>query len=110
MRMFVGGEWVEGTETITVVNPYGGSPVDTVPKAGPGDVETPLATVARGVSNAGQVCISTQRVLVDRSVYGDFLDALVPQVEADATGNPLEETVAMGTMVREADAVRVGRG
>ena len=66
------------------------------------------ATVASGYSNAGQVCISTQRVLADGKIYSDFLDALKPQVEAVSTGNPLVETVRMGPMIRETDAVRVG--
>ena len=66
------------------------------------------ATVASGYSNAGQVCISTQRVLADGQIYSDFLDALKPQVEAVSTGNPLVETVRMGPMIRETDAVRVG--
>jgi glyceraldehyde-3-phosphate dehydrogenase (NADP+) len=37
-----------------------------------------LATVATGYSNAGQTCISTQRVLVDQKVDGDFLSGLKP--------------------------------
>ncbi|MBF8267028.1 MAG: putative aldehyde-dehydrogenase-like protein y4uC [Dehalococcoidia bacterium] len=65
------------------------------------------ATVTSGYSNAGQVCISTQRVLVADIVYGDFLDLLKPQVEAIVTGNPLAETTKMGPMIRETDAIRV---
>jgi glyceraldehyde-3-phosphate dehydrogenase (NADP+) len=65
------------------------------------------ATATTGFANAGQVCISTQRVLVDRQVYGDFLDALTPRVEAISTGNPIDESVGMGPMIRESDAVRV---
>src|SRR5262249_923522 len=34
------------------------------------------ATSVGGYANAGQVCISTQRLLVDRLVYADLLDAL----------------------------------
>ena len=66
------------------------------------------ATVASGFSNAGQVCISTQRVFAERSVYADFLDALVAPAEAFATGNPLDESMRMGPMIRESDANRVG--
>ena len=66
------------------------------------------ATVASGFSNAGQVCISTQRVFADRSVYADFLDALVAPTEAFSTGNPLDEAIRMGPMIRESDANRVG--
>ncbi len=65
------------------------------------------ATVATGYANAGQVCISAQRVLADRRIYGDLLDALKPAVEGLKTGNQLDEAVKMGPMVRERDAVRV---
>jgi len=69
--------------------------------------EVAKATAATGYALAGQVCISTQRVLVNQRVYGDFLDALKPEVEAIVTGNPLEESTRMGPMIRESDAVRV---
>ena len=67
------------------------------------------ATAASGFANAGQVCISTQRVLADRSIYADFLDALVAPTQAFAAGNPLDESVRMGPMIRESDANRVGQ-
>ena len=66
------------------------------------------ATVQSGYSNAGQVCISTQRVIVDGKAYGDYLDALKPAVEAIAVGDPSSGDTVMGPMVRESDAVRVG--
>jgi glyceraldehyde-3-phosphate dehydrogenase (NADP+) len=65
------------------------------------------ATVASGYGNAGQVCISTQRVIVDKKVYGDYLDALTPLVASLTTGDPMSEKVKVGPMVRERDAVRV---
>ncbi len=65
------------------------------------------ATAATGYALAGQVCISTQRVLVNDGVYGDFLDALRPEVESIVTGNPLEAQTQMGPMIREQDAIRV---
>ncbi|MCH8106903.1 MAG: aldehyde dehydrogenase family protein [Chloroflexi bacterium] len=66
------------------------------------------ATAASGFSNAGQVCISTQRVFADRRIYADFLDALVESTKAYAPGNPQDESVRMGPMIRESDATRVG--
>jgi acyl-CoA reductase-like NAD-dependent aldehyde dehydrogenase len=63
--------------------------------------------VATGYSNAGQVCISTQRVLVLESAYDKLLQALRPRVEAIGTGNPLDEKTLMGPMIRERDAIRV---
>lgn len=65
------------------------------------------ATATTGFANAGQVCISAQRVIVNDAVYGDFIDALTPQVQALTTGNPIDDGVTMGPMVRERDAVRV---
>lgn len=65
------------------------------------------ATAATGYALAGQVCISTQRVLVSDQVYEDFLDLLRPEVESIVTGNPLEEQTKMGPMIRESDAIRV---
>ncbi len=60
-----------------------------------------------GFANAGQVCISAQRILTPRGRTGDFLDALKPRVESLTTGDPLNEATKMGPMVREADAIRV---
>lgn len=65
------------------------------------------ATAITGFANAGQVCISTQRILVNQKLYGDFLDVFKPKVEALATGNPLADGIKMGPMIREKDAVRV---
>lgn len=65
------------------------------------------ATAATGFANAGQVCISAQRVLVNQEVYGDFIDILKPKVESLTTGNPIEEDALLGPMIREEDAIRV---
>ena len=65
------------------------------------------ATAMTGFANAGQVCISTQRIFAQNDVYGDFIDALKPAVENLTTGNPLDEDVKMGPMIRASDAERV---
>ena len=65
------------------------------------------AVALTGYANAGQVCISAQRVLAAGRIYSDFLDALKPRVEAITTGSQLEEKVKMGPMMREKEAVRV---
>src|SRR5262249_51188192 len=65
------------------------------------------AVAATGYANAGQVCISTQRVLASGPIYGDFLDALGPKVRALSTGNQLDEKTKVGPLVREKEAVRV---
>jgi len=67
------------------------------------------ATAVSGYANAGQVCISTQRVLVNNRIYSDLLGALRPRVEAITVGDPLAESTQMGPMIREEDAIRVER-
>jgi acyl-CoA reductase-like NAD-dependent aldehyde dehydrogenase len=64
-------------------------------------------TAITGYVNAGQVCISAQRLLVSDRIHGDFLDALRPKVEAITVGDQLDERTTMGPMIREADAIRV---
>jgi acyl-CoA reductase-like NAD-dependent aldehyde dehydrogenase len=81
------------------------SPVIVMPDADLDKVAA--AVVATGYANAGQVCISTQRVLTIGKIYGDFLDALKPKVASLATGNQLDERTRVGPMVRENDAIRV---
>src|SRR5262249_50920032 len=67
------------------------------------------AIVATGFSNAGQVCISAQRVLAMPKVYDQPVELLKPKVAALKTGNPLESATKMGPMIRTADAERVER-
>ncbi len=65
------------------------------------------ATAIGGYVNAGQVCISTQRVLVQKKVYRDFLDALKPKVEAIKVGDPLKDETRLAAMITESAAERV---
>lgn len=81
------------------------SPVIVMPDADLGKVASVVSLT--GYGNAGQTCISTQRVLTAKKVYGDFLDALKPKVEALATGNQLDDKSKVGPMVKESEAVRV---
>lgn len=81
------------------------SPVIVLPDA---DLDKAArAIVATGYANAGQVCISAQRILTHDKVYGDLLDCLQPLVGSLTTGDPLDEGVRVGPMVRESDAERV---
>ena len=66
-------------------------------------------TISSGFANAGQVCISLQRAIASDKIYADYLDALKAGVEAINTGDPLDEGVRMGPMVREQDALRVNQ-
>ena len=81
------------------------SPVIIMPDADMNKVTTALAST--GYAHAGQVCISTQRVYANREIYGDFLDAFADSVKGITTGDPRQEGVKMGPMIRESDAIRV---
>ncbi len=65
------------------------------------------AVAAGGYANAGQVCISTQRILALNPIGNDFLDALKPKVQALTEGNQLAENTRLGPLIRESDAIRV---
>lgn len=83
------------------------SPLVVMPDA---DLEkVAAATVATGYGNAGQVCISTQRLIALDQAYDPLLEVLTPRVAALRAGNQLDPQTHMGPMIREADAVRVGQ-
>jgi acyl-CoA reductase-like NAD-dependent aldehyde dehydrogenase len=80
-------------------------PVVVLPDA---DIELAAGAIAvGGYANAGQVCISVQRVVADRAVVGDLLDALVPKVEAIKVGDPAHPDTALGPLISEREAIRV---
>jgi acyl-CoA reductase-like NAD-dependent aldehyde dehydrogenase len=56
---------------------------------------------------AGQSCISTQRVFVQRSIFQTFLWKLVEYSAKLATGNPADEATEVGPLIRLSDAERV---
>ncbi|WP_339728699.1 aldehyde dehydrogenase family protein [uncultured Gimesia sp.] len=65
------------------------------------------AITIAGYANAGQVCISAQRILTSSAIKSDFVDLLKSKVENLTTGNQLEDSTKIGPMVRESDAARV---
>jgi acyl-CoA reductase-like NAD-dependent aldehyde dehydrogenase len=83
------------------------SPVVVLPDA---DLELAAKAVAvGGYANAGQVCISVQRVITHPAVTGDFLDALLPRIDKIRTGDPAAGDTTMGTLISEGEARRVQR-
>ena len=53
-----------------------------------------------GYYQAGQSCISVQRVLVSSEVYDDFAARLVKQVESLKVGDPMDPTVDVGPVIQ----------
>jgi glyceraldehyde-3-phosphate dehydrogenase (NADP+) len=72
------------------------------------DIEAAAAqTAVAGYVNAGQVCISTQRVIVERAIYADFVAALAPKVAAIGSGDPFADGTRLSAMITESEAARV---
>jgi len=60
-----------------------------------------------GFTNAGQTCISVQRVFVHEDVYDEFVADLVRGVEELNVGDPLNEDTAVGPVIDAANAERI---
>lgn len=59
-----------------------------------------------GFSYSGQSCIAVQRILVQQSVYGSFLEKFLSRVRTFKVGDPLDEATFIGPLIRAQDAVR----
>ncbi len=67
------------------------------------DVEMAAEGVMRGAFGyGGQKCSATSRVLVDKKVHREFVDALVEQTDGIVIGPPWEREVFLGPVVNEA--------
>ncbi len=72
------------------------------------DLEKVTSTLAvTGYANAGQVCISSQRVIATTGCHDDLIDALLAKVSKLNAGDQLAEGTDVGPLVRESDAKRV---
>ena len=76
------------------------------------DETVDLATTAKQVAigsflYAGQICISTQRIFVQREVFAEFRTLLVQETEALAVGDPRDEQVWVGPLIDQIHLDRV---
>ncbi|MPY95667.1 MAG: aldehyde dehydrogenase family protein [Acidimicrobiia bacterium] len=60
-----------------------------------------------GYAHAGQSCISTQRVYVQRSIAADFQAALAERVGGLVVGDPLDEATDVSALISPEDRERV---
>ena len=64
------------------------------------DLEAAAAAAPAAVfDNAGQDCCARSRILVERSVFDDFLDLLEPAVTGFRVGDPMSEETEMGPLI-----------
>jgi acyl-CoA reductase-like NAD-dependent aldehyde dehydrogenase len=60
-----------------------------------------------GYYQAGQSCISVQRVLVASEIYDDFAARLTKQVEQLKVGDPMDESVDVGPVITRSEVDRI---
>jgi acyl-CoA reductase-like NAD-dependent aldehyde dehydrogenase len=72
------------------------------------DLSTAATKVAQNAfAFAGQSCISVQRVYVERSAYDEFVQQLVPLVEALTVGDPGDEETDVGPVIDDGARERI---
>lgn len=72
------------------------------------DLEKVVPRILLGsFSYAGQVCISVQRIFVNRLVFHKFQQKLLNEISKMKLFNPMEEGVICGPLITEAEAKRV---
>ena len=73
-----------------------------------GDWKSAAAKIkVAGFSHAGQSCISTQRVLVHRSLVEEFTAALAAHVDTLVVGDPMDEATDVSALISPGERGRV---
>src|SRR5918995_1382828 len=66
------------------------------------DIEAAAAATAQhGFSFAGQSCISIQRIYIQRSVYDEYVERLLPKVDDLVLGDPADDDTDVGPVIDE---------
>lgn len=69
--------------------------------------ESAIEIAKKSFNNAGQVCISVQRVFVHEKVYNEFLNNMVEATDNLKIGDPSDKTTDIGPMIGEGETIRV---
>lgn len=72
------------------------------------DLEFAVARLVFGAfAYAGQVCLSTQRILVADQIHDEFVARYLDAVDGLTVGDPLDEGTEVGPMITESEAIRI---
>jgi aminomuconate-semialdehyde/2-hydroxymuconate-6-semialdehyde dehydrogenase len=63
--------------------------------------ETVRSTVRAAFANQGEICLCGSRILVERSIYDEFVESYVARVGSLKVGDPMDDTAQMGALVSE---------
>ncbi|MBI3812954.1 MAG: aldehyde dehydrogenase family protein, partial [Nitrospinae bacterium] len=71
------------------------------------DIEIAIPRCIMGAfSNAGQVCISLQRIYIHEKLFDEFKEKFVAAVKKIKVGNPMKPDTEYGPMIEEKEAIR----
>src|SRR6476659_3011790 len=66
------------------------------------DWQAQIGTIARSAfQNSGQICLCGSRILVERSIYAEFRDALVERAMELRVGDPIDGDIDLGPLVSQ---------
>lgn len=72
------------------------------------DLDATLEGLKRSIfSNTGQVCLCTERVYVQRSIFDDVVNGLVAQAKTLTLGDPFNETTTTGPLISQSHRDKV---
>ena len=72
------------------------------------DMENALKTsIHSSFSNQGQICLCGSRIFIERPIYEKFRDEFVARTGKLITGDPMDESSAMGAMVAKSHMEKV---
>jgi len=69
--------------------------------------ETLKETIRSSFSNQGQICLSTSRIYVEKSLYKQFQSDFVKSVEKLRVGDPMDESTDQGALISKSHFDRV---
>jgi acyl-CoA reductase-like NAD-dependent aldehyde dehydrogenase len=71
------------------------------------DIQTAVTELVKGAfAFSGQVCISAQRIYVQKNIYDQFLQQFIRETKALRIGDPKDEGTDIGPMISEKEAER----
>src|SRR5207344_339807 len=72
------------------------------------DLDAAAAAASFGAfMHAGQICMSTERIVVDKTVEDDLVAKLAARADALTAGSPFDETTMVGPVVTRASSEHV---
>jgi acyl-CoA reductase-like NAD-dependent aldehyde dehydrogenase len=75
---------------------------------GSADLNKAIPAITRGgYYHAGQVCVSTQRVYVEQSIYQHFVDQLTAEISTLKLGPATQDSTDVGPLISPREAARI---